>query len=90
MAHVQFTSPHPDHAVELLIDGVDFSRAVFRDGVELVSVGDNPATAEIGLRITIAVGRLDINGETVELSNNFGEAAAQVAAIVADDEAVSA
>lgn len=61
MAHIILRPGEPG-AVQLVINGVDYSMEAFRD-FELVSVGDDPAYAEVGLRVTFAVSRLDLGGD---------------------------
>lgn len=75
MAHIIYR-PHSDAAgaMELFINGVDFTYEAFRD-VELVSVGDEPF-AEVGLRVTFAVSRLDLGGDVdVQITDRFPETA---------------
>lgn len=61
MAQITFR-PHPSEyppAMQLLINGVDVSMETYPD-IEIVTVGDDPATAEVGLRVTFAVTDLTI------------------------------
>lgn len=69
---------------QVLINGIDYSTELFR-GFEIVEVGDTPETAEVGLRVTFAVGRLDLDAETdVQLTDNVPAVAARVRSISED------
>jgi hypothetical protein len=88
MARIEINSAG-DGAYQLLINGIDYSTEVFRgaEGVQLVTVGDDPDYAEIGLRVTFAVSRLSIDNETdVELTDHVREAAAKVRSAAARRE----
>lgn len=66
---------------QLVINGVDVSMDVFSD-VELVEVGTDPKFAEVGLRVTFAVGRLDLNQESdVIVTDRFPAVAQMVRSI---------
>lgn len=83
MAHI-ILRPHPENGpgtVQLIINGVDYSAEVFR-GAELVEVGDDPQFSEVGLRVTLAVSRLDLGDETdVEVTDHLPEVAERVQAL---------
>ena len=84
MAHIQIRSPHPEEgagAIQCIINGVDYSFELFHD-MELVTVGDDPAFAEVGLRVTFAVSQLDLGDETnVQITDRVPEVARRVEAI---------
>lgn len=67
-----------DGATQLVINGVDVSMDVFH-GVELVEVGDDPTCAEVGLRVTFAVSKLDLETDAdVKITDNFRSVAQRV------------
>lgn len=69
---------------QLIINGVDMTMEVFDEGIELVEVGEG-AGAEVGLRVTIAVGRLDLDAEAdVQITDRFRPVAQRVRSIVED------
>lgn len=77
-------------ARSIIINGVDMSLEIYADGVELVEVGDDPDSSEVGLRFTIGVGRLDLDGEeTVALPDNISEVADRVRELVTFDKDVT-
>jgi hypothetical protein len=77
MAHIELRG-QPGGGQQIIINGIDFSREVFR-GVELVEVGDSPEFAEVGLRITLAVSRLDLDAEAdVKITDHLPEVAQRV------------
>lgn len=69
-------------ALQLIINGVDYSNEIYRD-FELVEVGDDPSTSEVGFRVTFAVSRLDLGGdEDVRVTDHFRSVAQRVHATV--------
>lgn len=71
---------------QLVINGIDYSMEVFRD-MEIVEVGDDPEFAEVGLRVTFAVSRLDIETDVdVQLTDNVPTVAARVRSIATDGD----
>ena len=83
MAHIQINRNRKTPAIQLLINGIDMSREVFRD-MEIVEVGDGPV-AEVGLRVTIAVSRLDLDAEAdVQITDNVPAVAQRVRSIAED------
>lgn len=75
MAHIQINGNFPK---QIIINGVDYSRELFRE-VELIEVGDDPQFAEVGLRVTFAVGRLDLDAEAdVQITDRLPEVAQRV------------
>lgn len=73
-------------AAQLIVNGVDLTMDVFAD-VELVEVGEG-LHAECGLRVTLAVSRLDLDQESdIEITDHFPAVAQRVRSIT---EAVSA
>ncbi len=77
MANISITPIQPG-ANRIVINGVDYSKEIFR-GVELVEVGDDPDWAEVGLRVTFAVSRLDLGDEQdVVVTDNFRSVAQRV------------
>lgn len=84
MAHIQINKHERGLPIQLLINGIDYSREVDRD-FELVSVGDDPEFAEVGFRVTFAVSRLGIDTvDDIELTDHLPEVAAKVRGIVED------
>lgn len=84
MAHIQINKPQHGGPIQLLINGIDYSMEVYRD-FEIVEVGDNPECAEVGLRVTLAVGRLDLDAEAdVQLTDRVPTVAARVRSIRED------
>lgn len=61
MAHIQLK--RSKGSGQLIIDGVDVTHTVFAD-VRLVEVGHVPEFAEVGLQVTFAVSRLDLDNDT--------------------------
>lgn len=75
MAHIQINHERGG-AIQMLINGVDFSMELFRD-FEIVD-----HSGVVGLRVTFAVGRLDLDAETdVQLTDNVPAVAARVRSI---------
>jgi len=76
MAHVIYRpSPDGPPAMQLIINGLDFSNEVYADGVELVSVGDDEF-AEVGVKVTFALSRFDLGGdEDVQVTDRLPEVA---------------
>jgi len=75
MAHIQINHQRGG-PTQVLINGVDFSMELFRD-FEIVDHG-----GVVGLRVTFAVGRLDLDAETdVQLTDNVPAVAARVRSI---------
>lgn len=80
MAHITY-APAGAMARQLVINGVDFSREVFRD-VKLVEIGDDPETSEVGLQVTFAVSRLNLGDEVdVQVTDQFRSVAQRVRSI---------
>ena len=70
----------------LVVNGMDLSMEVYRD-IELVEVGDDPETAEVGLRVTLAVSHLDLDTESdVRITDRFPVIAQRVRSVVEADE----
>lgn len=88
MADIVYRKKGP--AAQLIVNGVDLSMDTFQ-GVELVEVGDDPEYAEVGLRITIAVSRLDLDTtEDVQITDNFPAVAQMVRSVAKATEAETA
>lgn len=85
MAHIIYR-PAADNSIarQLIINGHDFSNETFRQ-VELVEVGEGEY-AEVGLRVTFAVSRLDLGGdEDVQVTDHFRSVAQRVRSMTAED-----
>lgn len=84
MAHITLR-PADAGGWQLIINGHDFSREVFRD-VQLVEViGDDgdPAYAEVGFQVTFAVSRIDLGGDQdVQVTDHFPQVAQRVRTLV--------
>lgn len=78
MAHIIYRPSDVDPtARQLVINGHDFSMETFR-GVELVEVGEDQF-AEVGLRVTFVVSRLDLGGdEDVQVTDHLPSVAQRV------------
>lgn len=50
--------------VRISIDGQDFSQSIYSESLELVTVGAHTQFPAAGLRLTLALSRLDIDGDT--------------------------
>ena len=75
MAHIELKG-QPGGGQSLIINGTDFSHEVFA-GVEIVEVGEQVAV--VGLRVTFAVSRLDLDTEAdVLLTDQVPAVAARV------------
>ena len=84
MANIEINRNPKSPVIQMLINGVDMSREVYRD-FELVSVGEDPMYAEVGLRLTLVVSRLDLDAEAdVKITNNFRPVAQRVRSIAED------
>lgn len=82
MAHIEINRGKGP-AKQLIVNGVDLSREVYKD-IELVEVGDGEC-AEAGLRITLVVSRLDLDAEAdVKITDSFRPVAQRVRSIVED------
>ena len=81
MAHIQINRNPKSRAKQLFVNGIDMTMEVF-DDIELVEVG--PAeVAEVGLRVTIVVSRLDLDAEAdVRITDNFRPVAQRVRSTV--------
>ncbi|HEY9353408.1 MAG TPA: hypothetical protein VIP28_09170 [Nocardioides sp.] len=83
MAHIQINRNRKSPAKQLIVNGVDLSMEVY-DDIELVEVGEGPV-AEVGLQITIAVSRLDLDAEAdVKITDRFRAIAQRVRSIDED------
>lgn len=83
MAHIQINRNRKSPAKQLIVNGVDLSMEVY-DDIELVEVGEGPV-AEVGLQITIAVSRLDLDAEAdVKITDRFRAVAQRVRSIDED------
>ena len=82
MAHIQINGDlYGPGIAQLVVNGVDYSREVFSN-VELVPVGDE-SYAQVGLRVTFAVSRLDLDTEAdVKITDRLPEVAQRVRSIV--------
>ena len=60
MAHVQLRKQEGDSRVEIVVDGVDMSDHVYRDGFALVRVGEGEGE-EWGVRMVVAADAFDID-----------------------------
>ena len=79
MAHITYR--RKGECGQIIINGVDFSSEIYR-GPELVEVGDDPESAEVGFRVTFAVGRLDLDAETdIQVTDQFRDVAQRVRSI---------
>ena len=78
MAHIIYRPADGDSlARQVIINGHDFSNEVYRD-MELVEVGEDDY-AEVGLRVTFVVSRLDLGGDQdVEITDHFPAVATAV------------
>ena len=87
MAHISIQPIDPTRS-NLFINGVEFSKEVFRGSLELVEVPcADPEFAEVGLRVTFAVSRLDLGEDVdVQVTDRLREVAQRVRS-VPDDEA---
>lgn len=75
MAHIQIRG-NGDGTTSIVVNGIDFSFEAY-DDAELVAVGDPdmPEWCEIGLRLTIGVGRLDVeDADNVPLTEHMDAA----------------
>lgn len=66
---------------QITINGTDFSMEVYDGSLDLVEVGSEPGSPhnEIGLRLTLAIGQLDIDNDTdVPLTDHLAVAATRV------------
>lgn len=79
MAHIVYrTNPDQNGAMQLLINGVDYSAEVYPD-IQIVSVGDDPRHAEVGVQVTFSLSRLDLGGDTdVVVTDRLPEVAQRV------------
>lgn len=78
MADIEMNSTGGQPPKQIFVNGVDLSMEVFDGSVELVTVGEGP-TAQIGLRLTLAVSSLSVDSyANVPLTDHFPEAAALV------------
>lgn len=83
MAHIQIRS-NPEGGSSLVVNGMDLSMESFYGHTALVSVGEEP-WAEVGLQVTLAVGRLDLDDDLdVVIADHLPEVAERVAAAVND------
>lgn len=83
MAHIVYRRSMGGLARQIIINGVDYSHEVYAEPVELVEVGDNE-TAEVGLRVTFAVSRLDLEtDQDIQVTDHFPEVAQRVRSIAA-------
>lgn len=81
MAHIEIRR-NKGGQTQLVINGIDYSMEAFRD-FELVEVGDDPESAEVGFRVTFAVSRLDLDAEAdVTITDHFRPVAARVRSMV--------
>lgn len=84
MAHIQINRNRKDPAKQIIVNGVDMSMEVYDGSIELVEVGEG-AGAEVGLRVTIAVSRLDLDAEAdVKITDRFRSVAQRVRTIAED------
>lgn len=82
MAHITLR-PDPDRAgaTQLIINGIDYSMETYADDVQIVHVGDGP-DAEVGLRVTFAVSRLDLgDDQDVQVTGRLSDVAQRVHAL---------
>lgn len=88
MAHITLrplADRHNAGAMELFINGIDFTNEVFR-GVRLVEVGDEPEFAEVGFQVTFAVTRIDLGGdEDLQVTDRFKSVAQRVRSMIEED-----
>jgi hypothetical protein len=86
MAHIQINQPHPDKGYsQIIINGNDFSNEIFR-GVELVEVGEDAAFAQVGLRVTFAVSRLDLGDDiNIQITDHLRSVAQRVRSTQGED-----
>lgn len=69
MAHIIYR-PTDDGAMQLVINGVDYSDEVYRN-LQIVDMA-----GEVGIQVTFAVGRLDLGGdEDCQVTNQVPEVA---------------
>jgi len=86
MAHITIRPAGPG-VTQLVINGIDVSNEVYSD-IELVSVGEDPAFAEVGLRVTFCVSQLDLGEEQdVIVTDHLREAAQRVNSIASASDA---
>lgn len=87
MAHIQIRRKGGRSIpTQLIIDGVDVTQEVYRD-LELVEVGDDPEWAEVGLRVTFVVSRLDLDHEAdVVVTDQFRSVATRVRSMTEGDD----
>jgi len=77
MAHIQL-SRVSDGTARLIVNGVDLSMEVF-EGIELVDACDDPQYSSVGLRVTIAVSRLDLDRDAdVQVTGDLAAVAERV------------
>lgn len=60
MAHVQIRQGESRETLQLIVDGIDLSMRVFKEGLGLVQVGDNDSR-EWGVSMIVAADELDID-----------------------------
>jgi hypothetical protein len=83
MAHIQINKPKRGGPVQIVINGIDYSGELFRD-FEIVEVGEGEY-AEVGLRVTFAVGTLDLDADAdVRITDRLPAVAQRVRAICED------
>ena len=84
MANIEINHHPKKPCTQLIVNGMDLTNEVFREGIELVGVGEG-AGAEVGLRFTIAVSKLSLDGEAdIQITDRFRPVAQRVRSIVED------
>lgn len=84
MAHIQINRNPKSGVKQLIVNGVDMTMEVYNDGFELVEVGA-AEVAEVGLRVTLVVSRLDLDAESdVRITDHFHPVAQRVRSISED------
>ena len=77
MAHIEIRRDLKKKVGQLIINGVDYSMEAMPD-FEIVEVGEGDV-ALVGFRVTLLVGRLDLNDESeVDLTDHVPVVAARV------------
>ena len=72
---------------QIIINGVDFSREIYREGMRLVRVGQHEEFAEVGLQVTFAVTQLDLGDEQdIVVTDQFRSVAQRVGQMVSTAE----
>jgi hypothetical protein len=81
MAHIIYRPGPEMGTMQLIINGVDYSRDVY-DNIEIVHVGDDPLASDVGLRVTFALGEVEFGGNAPAETCRFESEMARYSAIL--------